>query len=197
MKLLGSYLEATFVKQFNSLLRKREKTLKRFHFWLFFPMGFPESLPTSLFLILHDHYASKLDKPCLLEHWRQPNAYSTHSFLHFHLSHPQTGWLDQFSLKHTPLSDFGLVHCSICSRPSTTSSAWMLHLMAWRETHPSERSLHMVHQWRRAGCCLRGRSTEMASHQSPSERGMAGEEVSGEPREEASSQAAVYTGCRM
>jgi len=37
----------------------------------------------------------------------------------------------------------------------------------------------MVHQWRRAGCCLRGRSTEMASHQSPSERGMAGEEIPG------------------
>lgn len=64
-------------------------------------MGFPESLPT----ISVSHSAWPLciqtDKPYLVEHWRQPNAYSTHSFLPFPLSHPQTGWLDQSSLTHT------------------------------------------------------------------------------------------------
>lgn len=55
-------------------------------------MGFPESLPTYLSLILRDHNASTLDKPCLVEHWRQPNAYSTHLFLSFSLF-PSSHWL--------------------------------------------------------------------------------------------------------
>lgn len=41
VNLLGSYLEATFVKQFSSLLRKRERNIKEISFVSFLSNGFP------------------------------------------------------------------------------------------------------------------------------------------------------------
>lgn len=159
-------------------------------------MGFLESLPTYLSLILRDHYTSKQDKPCLVKHWRLPNAYGTHLFLPFLLSHPHTGWLDLHST--TPPSP-ALVWSTAAAAAGPAQLPAHGRFIWWLEEKPipPREVLTWYISGEEPGAVCEGEVRKWLLINHLPREAWQEKRSQGEPREEASSQAAVYTGCRM
>lgn len=158
-------------------------------------MGFPESLPTYLSLILRDHNASTLDKLCLVEHWRQPNAYSTQRFLSFSLF-PSSHWLAR------PVFTHPHHHHRLWSGPLQCLQHNLQRMDASFDGLKRNPFLRKgVFTWyisgEEPGAVWEGEVRKWLLINHLPREAWQESRSQGEPREEASSQATVYTGCRM